>query len=80
MKPPAHYLHGLINPSGVAAKRTAESQVLDHSLFNKQIDRFYQIKGWNSDGIPTKETFNESGLDYIRQDLEHRGILINEGD
>ena len=57
-----------------------ESQGLDRSLFNKQINRFYQVKRWSSDGIPTKEILNESGLDYVRQDLEHKGILTNDGD
>ncbi len=78
-KPPAHFTHGVISSSG-PVKKTTEGQVLDRSLFNKWIDRFYQLKGWNSDGILTKETLNELGLDYVRQDLEHRGILTNGDD
>jgi len=50
-------------------------QTLDHGRFEKLIDRFYELKGWNNDGIPTKETLEELGLDYVRQDLEQRGIL-----
>ncbi len=48
---------------------------LSPAVFNKLIDRFYEIRGWDSDGIPTKETLAESGLDYVRQELERRGIL-----
>ena len=48
---------------------------LDPDTFNKWISRFYEIRGWNSEGIPTKETLEELGLDYVRQDLERRGIL-----
>ncbi len=38
-------------------------------------DEYYKFKGWNSEGIPAKETLNELGLDYVREDLERRGIL-----
>ena len=48
---------------------------LDHDKFNKMIDRFYELRGWNSDGIPTRETLDELDLGYVRQDLEQRGIL-----
>ncbi len=48
---------------------------LDPVTFKKLIDTFYKISGWDSDGIPTKETLGDFGLDYVRQDLEQRGIL-----
>lgn len=38
----------------------------------------YKFKGWNNEGIPTKETLDELGLDYASKDLELRGILKNE--
>lgn len=41
----------------------------------KLLDEYYKFKGWNSEGIPTKETLNELGLDYVSQDFEQRGIL-----
>ncbi len=50
-------------------------QKLDHGRFNEWIDRFYEIKGYNSEGIPTKETLDKLGLDYVRQDLQRREIL-----
>jgi len=41
----------------------------------KLLDEYYKLKGFNNDGIPTKETLDELGLDYVREDLEQRGIL-----
>jgi len=38
------------------------------------LDHYYKLKGWNNDGIPTKETFHDLGLDYVSEDLEQRGI------
>ncbi|MBI4285788.1 MAG: aldehyde dehydrogenase [Chloroflexi bacterium] len=48
---------------------------LDPATFNRIIDRFYEIRGWDREGIPTAETLAESGLEYVRQDLAQRGIL-----
>ena len=47
----------------------------DKALFNKWLDRYYEIKGWNSEGIPTRETLEKLGMDDVRQDLEQREIL-----
>ncbi|HCP60632.1 MAG TPA: aldehyde dehydrogenase [Dehalococcoidia bacterium] len=44
----------------------------------KLLDEYYKFKGWNKEGIPTKETLDELGLDYVSEDLEQRGILKNE--
>lgn len=48
---------------------------LDHDKFDRQLDRYYQIKGWNCEGIPTKETLDALGLEFAKHDLEQRGIL-----
>ena len=53
----------------------APYQTLDPDMFNKWIDRYYELKGWNSQGIPTKQTLQGLGLDYVWQDLEEREIL-----
>ncbi len=47
----------------------------DRSLFNKWVDMWYELKGLNNEGIPTKETLEELGLDDVRQELEQRKIL-----
>jgi benzoyl-CoA reductase subunit BamB len=44
------------------------------------LDEYYRFKGWNKDGIPTKETLEELGLDYVSEDFMQRGILTdNQG-
>jgi len=48
---------------------------LDHDKFDKQLDKYYEMRGWNSDGIPTKGSLDQLDLDYVRQDLEDRAIL-----
>jgi len=46
-------------------------------LEQKLLDAYYKFKGWNNEGIPTKETLHELGMDYISEDLEQRGIIKN---
>ncbi len=41
------------------------------------LDEYYKFKGWNRDGIPTKETLNKLGLDFVTEDFLQRGILDN---
>jgi benzoyl-CoA reductase subunit BamB len=44
------------------------------------LDEYYKFKGWNNQGIPTKEALHELGLDYVSEDFLQRGILTdNEG-
>ena len=46
----------------------------------KLLDAYYEFKGWTNDGIPTKETLDNLGLDYVSEGLIQRGILTgNEG-
>jgi hypothetical protein len=50
----------------------------DPELEAKLKDVYYAHRGWTSDGIPTKETLDGFGLDYVSEDLEQRGILVSE--
>ncbi|HUL30095.1 MAG TPA: aldehyde ferredoxin oxidoreductase N-terminal domain-containing protein [Thermodesulfobacteriota bacterium] len=65
-------------------RRADEKPPEDHwkkrfpELEEKLLDGYYQFKGWNKDGIPTKETLNKLGMDYVAKDLEQRGIIKNE--
>lgn len=38
------------------------------------LDAYCIFKGWNLDGVPTKESLNELDLAYIAEDFEQRGI------
>jgi benzoyl-CoA reductase subunit BamB len=44
-------------------------------LEKELLDTYYTFKGWNEDGIPTKESLHELGLDYVADDFIARGIL-----
>ena len=41
------------------------------------LDTYYKFKGWNSQGIPTKESLHELDLDYVADDFVQRGILTD---
>jgi len=67
-------------------RRSDEKPPEDHwkkrfpELEAKLLDAYYKYKGWNNQGIPTKETLHELGLDYVSEDFLKRGILTdNEG-
>ena len=48
-------------------------------LEQKLLDTYYNFKGWNSEGIPTKESLHELGLDYVFEEFVNRGILTEDG-
>ena len=62
-------------------RRADEKPPEDHwkkrfpELESKLLDAYYKFKGWNSEGIPTKETLHELGMDDVAKDLEQRGII-----
>ena len=66
-------------------RRSDEKPPADHwkkrfpELEAQLLDAYYQLKGWNNDGIPTKETLRELGLDYVSDEFIKRGIL-SEGE
>jgi benzoyl-CoA reductase subunit BamB len=49
-------------------------------LEEELLDTYYKFKGWNSDGIPTKESLDELGLNYVSEDFIRRGILVDGED
>ena len=44
-------------------------------LEEKLLDGYYKLKGWNNEGIPTRESLHDLGLDYVGEDFIKRGIL-----
>ena len=44
----------------------------------KLLDEYYKFKGWNSEGIPTKDTLHKLKLGYVYKDFMKRGILEEE--
>ena len=63
--------------------RSDEKPPADHwkkrepEMETKLLDAYYEFKGWNNDGIPTKEALDELGLDYVSEDFVERGILVD---
>jgi benzoyl-CoA reductase subunit BamB len=49
-------------------------------LEKELLDTYYRFKGWNNEGIPTKQSLHELDLDYVGQDFMHRGILTDTED
>ncbi|NTU60112.1 MAG: aldehyde dehydrogenase [Deltaproteobacteria bacterium] len=39
------------------------------------LDTYYAFKGWNDNGIPTRETLEFHNLGFVADDLEARGVL-----
>ncbi len=65
-------------------RRADEKPPQDHwkkrfpELEEKLLDAYYKFKGWNSDGIPTKETLQELDLDYVSEDFDSEGHLARK--
>jgi benzoyl-CoA reductase subunit BamB len=49
-------------------------------LEEKLLDTYYEFKGWNRDGVPTRESLHELDLDYVAEDFVARGILTEDED
>lgn len=48
---------------------------LDKDKFNAMISNYYKLRGWNDNGVPTKNELTRLGLDFVRIKLEEKGIL-----
>jgi len=49
-------------------------------LEKELLDSYYKLKGWNNDGIPTKESLHDLDLDYVSAEFFQRGILTEGAD
>ncbi len=49
-------------------------------LEKELLDTYYKYKGWNSEGIPTKEYLEKMNLEYVSEDFIKRGILTESDD
>jgi aldehyde:ferredoxin oxidoreductase len=65
-------------------RRADEKPPEDHwkkrfpELEAKLLDAYYKFKGWDNQGIPTKESLHELSMDFVAEDFEQRGIGKNE--
>jgi aldehyde:ferredoxin oxidoreductase len=42
---------------------------LDYDSYNKLLDYYYEIRGWDARGVPTRETLERLGLSYVAEQL-----------
>ncbi len=49
----------------------------DPEMETRLLDEYYKFKGWDNDGVPTRRTLDELGLDYVSKDFLERGILTD---
>lgn len=49
--------------------------VRDEKYEQELLSKYYTFKGWNSEGIPTRQALEQLDLGYVADDLEQRGIL-----
>lgn len=67
-------------------RRKDEKPPKDHwkhrfpELEKELLDAYYKFKGWNEEGVPTKECLEELGLDFVSKEFVRRGILNGSGD
>lgn len=47
-------------------------------LEKELLDTYYRFKGWNRDGIPTRECLQDLGLDFVIEDFAARGIPMDD--
>ena len=61
-------------------RRKDEAPPKDHwkkrfpELEAELLDKYYAMKGWNKQGIPTPESLDQLGLSYVKEDFIERGI------
>ena len=48
-------------------KAPGEGQIVSHQ--DEFLDKYYQLRGWTKDGIPTEKKLKELGLDFMLKDM-----------
>jgi benzoyl-CoA reductase subunit BamB len=67
----------------IGLRRADEKPPEDHwkkrfpELEAQLLDAYYKFKGWDEQGIPTKESLTDLDLAYVADDLVQRGIIKN---
>ena len=46
-----------------------EGESIDCDAYERELDRYYAVRGWNMDGAPLRETLNELDLSDIGKDV-----------
>ena len=43
--------------------------------YEQELDNYYRLRGWNAEGVPTREKLKELGLEEVARVLVREGIL-----
>ncbi|MGC9020749.1 MAG: aldehyde ferredoxin oxidoreductase family protein [Candidatus Methanodesulfokora sp.] len=57
-------------------KGAAAGKVIDRTEFNKALDQYYKIRGWDENGIPTKAKLIELDLLEEAEKAEREGVIL----
>ena len=52
-----------------------KGNTVDREKFNKMLSEYYELRGWNDNGLQTKQKLIELDLGDIAEDLSKRGLL-----
>jgi aldehyde:ferredoxin oxidoreductase len=52
---------------------------LDREKFNGMLGEVYSARGWNKNGMPTRERLEELGMKDVADDLDNRGLMLKKG-
>ena len=50
---------------------------LNYDTYNKMLDWYYDIRGWDKNGVPRKSTLAKYGLDKEAREIEAMGITLS---
>ncbi len=42
----------------------AEGRAITPEMYNEMLDEYYQVRGWDNDGVPKKETLSDLGIPW----------------
>lgn len=62
-QPPIRFLTEPVPTGPTAGKKMTQEQI------DQLLDRYYELRGWDANGIPTKEKLEELGLGFVIPDL-----------
>ncbi|MHA1247763.1 MAG: aldehyde ferredoxin oxidoreductase family protein [Candidatus Thorarchaeota archaeon] len=57
---------------------TGKGQRVSRELYDKLLDRYYEIRGWDKEGRPKRSHLEKVGLKYVADELEKLGFLGKE--
>lgn len=64
-QPPPRFLEEEVLTGPSAGKKITQEMI------DQLLDDYYRLRGWDSNGIPTKEKLLELGLDFVIDDIYH---------